>query len=376
MLKLLVIDDHIKIHNMLQRRLVKYDYKISCVIGIPEAIEYLKENKPDIILIDYFLHNSNGLEFFEFFEFENNVPVIMMTGHSSVNLVIEFFKSGGTDFIEKPIDIDILHLKIQQAYYNYKKIDAERSERMRVENELAISHKALQEKTNQLEQTNCQLSAFAGVVAHDLKSPLTGQNIFVSQMLKKINSGSADLHEHFCQENLNFLQESGKEMLDLINTLLDFSQYQSLNIKLEEVDSNKIIKDIVNSHQQNKNIIIDADNLPIIKAQPTLIKQVFTNLIQNAIKYSANRDIQRISVSAELNKTDVIFSVSDNGIGFAKEKADAIFTMFTRLETTTNFEGRGIGLAIVKSIIDKHSGKIWVESAINKGSCFYFSLPM
>jgi signal transduction histidine kinase len=297
------------------------------------------------------------------------VLITMMTAHSSINLVTEFLKHGGADFIEKPIDIDILHMKMQRAFYNFEKLNYEKNQRLKAEHELHVAFEMLKEKADQLKQANQQLETFAGVVAHDLKTPLAGINLITSTL--QMNDVHPDYHERF-----KMIKDAVMDMILLVNALLDFSKLKKGTFLSKDVDTKKMIDDIVLGYSKDAKIHFTIGQIQNIKGDPILIKQVFSNLVQNVVKYSSIRPVQEIEVKSEEKDNQIIFQVKDNGIGFENSTANDIFGMYSRLETDENFEGTGIGLAIVKNIVERHNGSIWARSEPGKGSSFYFSIPI
>jgi two-component system, sensor histidine kinase and response regulator len=376
MIEILIIDDQESIIDMLKRRLGKFDYTIYYCLNVADAKKFLELKKVDLLLIDYMMPEVSGFDFFVSFENKEEIPVIMMTAHPSINLATEFIKQGGTDFIEKPIDIDILHVKIQRAVYNSQKINYEKTQRIKAEEELKKSYEALKINAQQLELANSQLESFAGIVAHDLRTPISGQKMLVEYLIGEAQSFENPLLDKACIESLNTLHENADEMLLLVNTLLEFSKLKIDGINFKPIDTKALVIDIAKKYSDNPKVHIKIGPLHPIKAEPTLIKQVFSNLIQNAIKYSATKEKQIIVINSEVKDNLVTFSIKDNGIGFKMENANRIFAMFSRLETDEEFEGTGIGLAIVKNILSRHGGKIWVTSMPDEGSCFYFSIPI
>jgi light-regulated signal transduction histidine kinase (bacteriophytochrome) len=167
-------------------------------------------------------------------------------------------------------------------------------------------------------------------------------------------------------------------MQDLINGLLAYSRISTRGKTLEPIDSTIVVSNAVhNLHRTitENNAVVTHDPLPVVKADDIQLLQVFQNLIGNAIKYRGT-PAPTAHIGAHHMGDYWIFSVSDNGIGIDMQYADRIFTIFQRLHTRKKYEGIGIGLAVCKKIVERHGGKIWVESELEKGSTFYFTLPV
>lgn len=165
-------------------------------------------------------------------------------------------------------------------------------------------------------------------------------------------------------------------MNELITELLNFAQMKEVTKSTETIDTQRLVTEIVNSINisTEHNAQISIGLLPQVKGDSTLIRQVFFNLIHNAIKYSRKREKPVISITADRGENETIFAVEDNGVGFNMEYTVRLFNMFVRLHAN-EFEGTGVGLANVKRIIERHNGRIWALGEEDKGATFYFSLP-
>jgi light-regulated signal transduction histidine kinase (bacteriophytochrome) len=179
------------------------------------------------------------------------------------------------------------------------------------------------------------------------------------------------------KEYMSFAVDGSQRMKRLIDDLLQYSRVDSQPIVLEEVDMNEVAKVVVEDNQVSiaeteAEIIIDP--LPVICADKTQMKQLLTNLISDAIKFHDSKP-PKVEVSAITYQREFVFSIKDNGIGIDPKYADKLFKMFQRLHTKEEYPGTGIGLAIVKKIVDRHHGRIWFESEPGKGTTFFFTIP-
>lgn len=225
-----------------------------------------------------------------------------------------------------------------------------------------------------LKEQNIELDAFNHSVTHDLKTPLRSINSF-SKLVERRYKDSLDKNG---KEYIQFIISGTNKMNTLINDLLAYSKIRKVDLNIETVDMNTLventyldqIKDI-----ENKPVLIKT-HLPNVKGDSVLLKQVWQNLISNAIKYSSKNEEIIINISATQTNKEVLFSIKDNGIGFDMKHAKKLFEIFKRLHTENEFTGTGVGLSLVHRIIEKHNGKIWAESEPNKGSIFYFTLPL
>ncbi|MBT29563.1 MAG: hybrid sensor histidine kinase/response regulator [Thalassobius sp.] len=233
--------------------------------------------------------------------------------------------------------------------------------------------KELKKSVKSLKESNEELENFAYVTSHDLQEPLRQIATF-TQLLNKKLDGKLDETE---QKYLTLITEGTSHMQNLIDDLLYYSRLTRHPYNYNSVDVNQIIKKTLNvlkEQIQNNNAQITFDNLPVIKGIPALMNQLFNNLISNAIKYRKQNEAPEIIISCNENSSEWIFSVKDNGIGINPNFHDRIFKLFKRLHTKREYSGNGIGLTLCKKIVAQHDGKIWVESNIDQGSIFYFTI--
>ncbi len=225
-----------------------------------------------------------------------------------------------------------------------------------------------------LRESNKELERFAYVSSHDLQEPLRMVTSF-TQLLERRYKGKLD---DDADDYIEFIVEGAKRMKTLIDDLLLFSRLTTEPKKFENVNLNNVLDVVLlnlKSAIAEDNVKITLDPLPNITGDSSRFVQVFQNLIGNAIKFNINKTPE-IHVSAQKAGNEWLFTVSDNGIGIDKKYFDTIFSAFKRLHTRQDYEGTGIGLAIIKKIIQQHGGHIWVESKIGKGSTFYFTVPI
>lgn len=230
------------------------------------------------------------------------------------------------------------------------------------------------EKINrELIVSNVELERFAYVASHDLQEPLRMITSFLSQIEKKYG----ELLDEKGKQYIHFAVDGAQRMRQIILDLLEFSRAGRKQNNFEEVDLNEMLQSIISLYRQQQietNAKIDFGKLPTIITAKSLLSQVFQNLIGNALKYYKKEEAPLIIISSEENETHWQFSIKDNGIGIAKEYFEKIFVIFQRLHHKGEYSGTGIGLAIVKKIVENLGGEIWLQSEENKGSAFFFTI--
>ncbi len=232
---------------------------------------------------------------------------------------------------------------------------------------------ALEKKTEELGRSNRELEQFAYVASHDLQEPLRMVTSYV-QLLTRRYKGKLDSD---ADEFIRFAEDGAIRMWKLINDLLVYSRVGTQGKELEPTDCETALQQSLDNLKmaiEENGVLVTRDPLPTVMADTPQLVQLFQNLLGNAIKFRRDEP-PRIHVSASRNGDGWIFSVRDNGIGIAPEYAKRIFIIFQRLHSREKYDGTGIGLAICQKIVERHGGRIWVESELGKGATFCFSLP-
>jgi light-regulated signal transduction histidine kinase (bacteriophytochrome) len=230
------------------------------------------------------------------------------------------------------------------------------------------------ERTAQLDAANKELEAFSSSVSHDLRAPLRHIVGYID-LLKRTHMG--DLSDEG-KRRLDIIADAARRMGNLIDSLLAFSRIGRQALQLGSVDLDALVRDVLQELQpetEGRDVIWEISPLPQVTGDRTLLKLVLTNLISNAVKFTRDRAPARITIGCDEADGRRVFFVKDNGAGFDMRYADKLFGVFQRLHSAEEFVGTGIGLANCKSIIERHGGRIWAQSAPNAGATFHFSLP-
>ncbi len=276
------------------------------------------------------------------------------------NTIVPFLKESGKPYQYVAIRADITHRK--KVDEEFHKLNEELEERVNL-------------RTVQLESARKEMEAFAYSVSHDLRAPLRGVLGFTTMLEDEYNSQL----DSEGQRITSIIKNSTLKMGQLIDDLLAFSRTGKQEITMRAVDTGKMVREIIEelapgtSHTHQIEWIVHP--LPTAHGDNHLIRQVWVNLISTAIKYSGRREPARIEIGHFMHEGQVAFFVRDNGVGFNNKYKDKLFRVFQRLHKAEEFEGTGVGLALVEKIVSKHGGRVWGEGDPGNGARFCFSLP-
>ncbi|MBT1703340.1 sensor histidine kinase [Chryseosolibacter indicus] len=232
----------------------------------------------------------------------------------------------------------------------------------------------VEERTEQLNASNHEMEAFTYSVSHDLRAPLRAIDGY-TRILEEDYNPRLDANG---KRLIQVITKNAKYMGQLIDDLLEFSRTSKVPVTKTRFNTDEEVRRICSellSQEQNRKIEIDIQSLIPCKGDINMLRQIWINLVSNALKYSRKTAETFISITSEQRGEEVMYKVKDNGVGFDMNYVEKLFGVFQRLHKKEEFEGTGVGLALVKRIIDRHGGKIWAEAEVNKGATFYFTLP-
>ena len=329
-----------------------------------EALAAMRERPFDLLLADLQMPGTNGIDLMKSAQLvDPTLVAVIMTGHGALETAVAAMKAGALDYIQKPIKLATALPVLERALA----VRQLRIEKKRLEENV-------RERTEELKIANRELEAFSFSVSHDLRAPLRAVAAFTQALLS---------------EHVGSLNEDGRRMLQnvsagaahmerLITDLLRLSQLnrQALHrqpMRFAEL-ARRVIDDLV-AERAGRDIEFVVADFPTWQVDPGLLQQVFVNLISNAIKFTRERAHARVEIGYRMDGTTLVCFVKDNGVGFNMKYMNKLFGVFQRLHSADQFEGTGVGLSIVRRIVERHGGKVWVDGAQDQGATFYFSLP-
>jgi PAS domain S-box-containing protein len=248
------------------------------------------------------------------------------------------------------------------------------SERKKAEEEIKKLNEDLKHRAIELEAAYKELETFSYSVSHDLRSPLLGMNGLSRILLERYSNHLDPKGQQF----LSIIHSNTQKMLQLIDDLLTFSRSEHQQMQPSDIDMGELAKAVFEELKgiiPEQTLLLDIKALPPARGDPSMIHQVFVNLLSNAIKFTRPKGAGIIEIGCMVKENQNIYYVKDNGVGFDMQYASNLFGVFQRHHTVDEFEGTGIGLAIVQRIIQRHGGHVWAEGEIDKGATFYFTLP-
>jgi PAS domain S-box-containing protein len=271
-------------------------------------------------------------------------------------------RKDGTEF---PVEINLSPVRIEEGAWVISAI-RDITDRKRIQEEL-------KEKNTVVETANQELQAFSYSISHDLRAPLRAMNGFAAMLKKSLGANLTKETEH----PINRIQENVTRMSKLIDGLLDFSALTWMAMTRKTVDPAELARkvfDELNPPASGRRVDFEIGKLPACKADAVLLRQAFSNLLSNALKFTRDRDPAVIRLGCRHENGEHVYFVEDNGAGFDMEYAGKLFRVFQRLHSPSDFEGTGVGLAIVQRIVQRHGGRIWAEAQVDRGATFYFTL--
>lgn len=354
-IRILYLDDEIQNLNSFKAAFRK-TYSVFITDNPEEAIRIIRDEQIQIAIADQRMPEMTGVDFFAKIKEEYPDPVrILLTGYSDLHTVIEAINSGQVfRFIDKPWDEDSVKHAIQSAAQHFE------------------TKMELKRKNEELNRALAELDSFVYSISHDVRAPLMA-------MWGLVNVARMDPDPNLRSELLDYFEQSIQKLDGFLNSLLDFFRNKRLDTVIEEVDLRFLLDDALALHRahpsnQDVKLQVHIEDQTLFYSDPHRLRLVLGNILTNAFTYQKmNNAEKRIEVSMVADSEKLDFKVSDNGIGIGPEHIPHIFKIFYRADTQS--QGAGIGLYVVKEVVEKLKGKIIVESNRNEGSTFHVIIP-
>lgn len=400
---ILIVDDIRANIIALKKTLELHNIDVDTAESGEEALKKILKTDYCLIIMDVQMPGLDGFEVVKILSGNKktkDIPVIFL---SALNIekkyIFKGYESGAIEYITKPVDTDLLILKVKTFLKIYeqqnqlkemkdllsKEIKIRKEAQDNLEIKIAERTKELVLKNEELELKNHELQQFSWVVSHDLNEPIRKIQIFI-KIIKDLYLAKDEKAVDYVNRTI----KSAERMQTLITDLLAYSRLSS-KVHPEKTDLNIVLQEVLSDFDyliESKGAVIKTNVLPTIDSIPSQLRQVFQNLIGNALKFSNNTNSPLIEITSELIETKSFdgkpspegkycrIIVKDNGIGFDEVYLDRIFIIFQSLNDRQTYEGTGIGLAIAKKIIEKHNGLITAKSEVGKGASFIMVLPL
>ena len=363
--RVLIVDDEKPQMQALCDTLRDQGYHTTGCDSPVEALNLLKKERFDLLLTDLMMPDMDGISFLQAaLQIDPQLIGIVMTGQGTIETAVKAMKSGALDYILKPFKLSAILPVLSRAL---------------AVRQLRIQNRALEQcvarRNAELEEANRELESFSWSVSHDLRAPLRAVEGFTKIVLKQYSN---DMPQE-ASRLLGQVERSAEHMGRLIDDLLRLSKLTRQHLSLSQLDMKALVMEVWDELQRaasaDRTVEFHVGELPAVLGDYALLRQVFVNLLSNALKFTGKTAAPKISVLCTPGDDELVFCTRDNGAGFDMQYAKKLFAVFQRLHTQDEFEGTGIGLSIVQRIIQRHGGKVWAEGELNKGAAIYFSLP-
>ncbi len=282
-------------------------------------------------------------------------------------------KDGSWRWIESKFTNMFAETSVEAIVINFRDITDRKNAEEEIKTLNLSLEKRVEQRTSELLAANKELEAFAYTVSHDLRAPVRAIDGFA----KIIEDDYLSHIDGECKRLFGIIHENTHRMEHLIDDLLSFSRLSRTDMSYSTINMGEIIWKCYNEYtpaELRSKINMTVSDFPLVRGDYAMLVQVWTNLISNAVKYSSHTEHPEIRIETSRMENELVFSITDNGIGFDMKYADKLFGVFQRLHTTKEFDGTGVGLAIVQRIIHRHGGRVWAKGAVKKGATFSFTL--
>lgn len=404
---ILVVEDISTQAFKLRHLLLQHFGKVTVAAHGAEALPLIEADPPTLVISDINMPEMDGYELCRRMKANEKlapIPVILITGLTDPCGAIKGLQCGASGFLTKPYEEDHLLARIHfllanpdlrrphpeagvEVMLGGKKyfIASEREQILDLlfstyelavwkNRELQSASEKLEAQTAELQRSNRELEQFAAVASHDLQEPLR----MVSSYLGLLEKRAGDKLDEKEKSFMHFAGDGARRMQQMITDLLTYSRVSTHAGEFLPTDLNVVLREVLanlEAARAQHDATITHDALPTLLIDKPRFVQLFQNLIGNALKFTAPDRPSKIHIGSESQGDAWVISVRDNGIGIAEHDFERIFELFQRLHSRTEYPGTGIGLAVCKKIVERHGGRLWVESEVGKGTTFRFTVP-
>lgn len=362
--RILVVDDETAHMRLLSAALERHGYGALGVSDGQSALAALREGRFDLIITDLKMPGMDGISLLRAARaLDPDLVGVVMTGQGSIDSAVEAMRAGAHDYLLKPFDITVL-LQVVSRACAMRELFLENSRLLQ----------SVRRQAQDLEAVNRELEAFSYSVSHDLKGPLQAISGFSRLLLE----GYREALDPAGRQYLEYIQGETLRMSQITEDLLDLARVTGTEMRSEVMDLSTMAADVAAElTRRHPERVCSFDIQPGLtaKGDARLLAIVLENLLGNAWKFTGKRARARIEFGATEVRGTRNYHVRDNGAGFDMQEAGKLFTPFHRQHNAAEFEGTGIGLSIVKRIIERHGGRVWAEAAPDAGATFHFTLP-
>lgn len=365
--RLLIVDDEAALMRSLCETLRDHGYETIGFTSAQQALEAMRSSSFDLLLADLAMPEMDGIALLrEALHIDGLLVGVIMTGDGTIGTAVEAMRSGAYDYILKPFKIGAV-LPVLQRGLAMRALRAENAELER----------RLRERATELEVANRELDAFTRSASHDLRAPLA--NVAGLSELLATRFGAQIPAQ--ASAWLRQIDDEVRRLIRLLDDLMRLSRLGRQALDLQSVDVTALVHDVIDElrrQEPGRAVQVVIDPMPATTADRALLRQVFVNLLSNAFKFTRGLVQASVHVGCDMHNEGqegvAVYFVRDNGAGFDMAHADRLFGAFQRLPQSAQFEGSGVGLSIVRSIVQRHGGEISAEAAPGRGACFRFTL--
>lgn len=350
--EILVVDDmpdHIAYSGTLLRA---EGYRVFAATSGKAAMKFLEKRLPDLILLDIQLDDINGLELCQKIKRKKetqDIPIVFLTSETSPEIISKGFEYGGCDYVKKPF--------IKEEYL------------ARIRTHLQISS-----QQKELTAANNELTQFCSAVSHDLKAPFN----IINMLIEMLHSELGENTDESIETIMNMIVQKATQTKTMIERLFDFSKMCNVKAVVRQVDIKPIVEETyrdLKKLEQERDIEFICGDFPLVDCDEVLMRIMLKNLLSNAIKYTSKREKAVIEMSGSSEKGYNVIRIKDNGSGFDMTYSKKLFQVFQRLHSEEEFEGSGVGLALINRIMVRHGGRVEAYGEVDKGAEFSLWFP-